>query len=97
MTAYTVTRAQAVEFLTCQFERFDCDRNSSNPIIRTLARDALPILETVIQWLDTLEGAPPVAQITACLGDVEIIDTRGAGDDEYTLTIYPPVFFRILK
>lgn len=71
---YTITRQQATDYLIQQFECVTTAANSSNPIIRHLSRNAIPIVETVMQYLDTLEGSVPYAMIIALLGDVVIVD-----------------------
>ena len=74
MTPYKCTRREASDFLTIQLEMLMADINSPNAILRALSKDALPKVETVLQWLDTQEGNPPTDLIIACLGNVTILD-----------------------
>jgi len=83
MSLYKATYAEVVEYLTRRQSELDLARNSPNACDRQASADILPMVETVLQWVETGNGVCPSYLITAVLGNVHIY-----ARDNLTL-IYP--------
>lgn len=84
MSTYTITRSQAIEYLTRILENLDAGRNSPNPIARHISIENYHRVETALQYVDTGEGQEPTEYIRGALGDVVIVE-----EDDNSKQFYP--------
>lgn len=86
MEPYVTTRRDAIDFLSNRLSSLMADVNSPVAIRRAMAKEYMPKVETVLQWLETLEGEKPVFQIFTVLGNVRILDEEAD---------YKPIMFNV--
>jgi hypothetical protein len=71
-----ISRQQAQDHTLQLFEQAQVDKNSSCPACRERAKIITQAAETLMQWLDTLEGEVPEFYIFILLGHVDIFDEQ---------------------
>ena len=86
MKPYVTTRREAVDFLSNRLSSLMDDMSSPVAIRRAMAKEYIPKVETVLQWLETLDGEKPIVQIFAVLGNVKILDEEAD---------YNPIIFNV--